>query len=147
VRRVASETQVALVVVDHAQAMAKAMGGEERPTLQTIATNLQLLADELECPVLLLSQMTVDMSGEAHAMGSRSIDQNESLILRIDRGEPGQSREERNQSPLTWVSCSKSRDEKPFGTIKCYGNYSRCRIYDEQQWAEQEAAEHTTRPR
>lgn len=147
VRRVASETKVSLVIVDHAQAMAKAMGGEERPTLQSIATNLQLLADELECPVLLVSQMSTDLSGNAYAMGSRTIDQNASLIIRVDRGEPGTPAEERSRSPLTWLSCVKGRDEEPFGTIKCMGDYARCRIYDEQQWAEQEAAEHATRTR
>jgi hypothetical protein len=147
VRRVASETKVALVIVDHAQAMAKAMGGEERPTLQSIATNLQLLADELESPVLLVSQMSTDLSGNAYAMGSRTIDQNASLIIRVDRGEPGTPSEERSRSPLTWLSCMKGRDEKPFGTIKCMGDYARCRIYDEQQWAEQEAAERATRTR
>jgi replicative DNA helicase len=147
VRRVAAEGNVALVVVDHAQAMAQAMGGEERASLKAIGTNLQLLADDLDCPVLLVSQMSTDMSGNAYAMGSRTIDQNASLVIRVDRGEPGTTAEERAQSPQTFLSCTKGRDEKPFGTIKCYGDYARCRIYDEQQWAEQEAADRAARSR
>lgn len=147
VRNIATEAPIALVVVDHAQAMARAMGGEERLTLANIATSLQCLADDLECPVILVSQMSTDMSGASYSMGSRSIDQNASLIIRIDRGEPGTTVEERQRSPEMQLSCLKGREGEPFGTIDCHADFARCRIYDQEQWAAVQEAERATRTR
>lgn len=135
IRRIASQERIAGVLIDHAQKVGEATGGDRVTTLEVIASRLQSVADDIGAPVFLLSQVTKDQSGDVRAKWATGITENASLALTINRGEDGQSADDRRKSPDMWISASKTREGDPLDLVHVTVDGPRFRLYGDTAWA------------
>lgn len=120
------------VMIDHAQLFARE-GSNRVAQLEDAATRLQILADDVKAPILLLSQVTM-FEGEAYAKHAKGLFEACSLVFQLDRGEPGQSQEEKRRSDVLWVLNSKARDDDPLPPVELRAVWSCKRVYGLSDW-------------
>ena len=135
IRRIASQERIAGVMIDHAQKIGEASGGDRVTTLELVASRLQSVADDIRAPVFLLSQVTKDISGDVSAKWAKGITENASLALTINRGEDGQSVDDRRKSEDMWISASKTREGEPLDLVHVTVDGPRFRLYGDAAYA------------
>jgi hypothetical protein len=84
---------------------------------------MQTLANRVECPIIVPSQVTVSDDGEPSAKWCRAWDENASLSLKLARGngpdsKEKQTAEQRRGDPQLWIACDKTRDIEPFAPVE-----------------------------
>jgi len=121
------------VLIAHAQ-MIEHSGANRALELEAVGSRLQALGDEIGAPIVLLSQVTIDMAGEAQAKHAKALWENASLALTIERGEPGTSLQEKRESPIVTIQLTKNR-EGELGIFRAVGEFAARRIYGEAEHA------------
>jgi len=127
------------VMIDHAQLFARE-GDNRVAQLEDAATRLQILADDIKAPILLLSQVTVN-DGETYAKHAKGLFEACSLVLQLDRGDPGQTQEEKRRSEKLWVLNSKARDDDPIAPVELRAVWQYKRLYGLNDWSQMRQAE------
>lgn len=130
IRNVAADTKVAGAVIDHAQALDARRADSRTFELEMAAKRLQALADEIESTVVLISQVTKDTAGDLYEKSARAIGENASMVLTVNRGEDGQTADDRKKSPRVLLSVSKLREGEPLDTMELHGDFAKRRIYE-----------------
>lgn len=110
--------QLAGVVIDYAQVIEGGRGRTEVERYRDIAARLQHLADDLQLPIIVPSQITVTEDGEVRTYGARAWQHNATLVIGLLRGRKGQTVEERRRSPILRLACIAARDMEPFGKVE-----------------------------
>ncbi|MDD3492631.1 MAG: DnaB-like helicase C-terminal domain-containing protein [Candidatus Thermoplasmatota archaeon] len=139
VRTAAMQGPVAGVLIDYAQCIKGGRGQSEEASYRDIAERLQVLANEINAPIVVPSQITVQQSGEVTEKGARAWGDNCTLSIYIMRGEPGEPKYARQRSPLLRVVCDAARDDEPFAPVRVRGDFACNRLEEEEQADEQEA--------
>ena len=81
-RALAMEHNIGLIAIDYFQCLSGGEGRTEEQEYSDRAQRLQTLADELECPVVVPSQVTLDQrTGKYNTKGARAIEHNASKVL------------------------------------------------------------------
>jgi replicative DNA helicase len=144
VRNAAMRGPIAGVLVDYAQLVqvqgSRAQNDEGR--YRDIAERLQVLANEVNAPIILPSQVTVQQTGEVTEKGARAFGDNCTLSLHIMRGEHGEAKYERMRSPILRVVCDASRDDEPFSPVRLRGDFASNRVDSEEEAEYTEAMDH-----
>lgn len=125
------------VLIDHAQ-MIEHAGANRALELEAVGARLQALGDEIGAPVMLLSQVTIDMAGEAQAKHAKALWENASLAFNIERGDPGMSLQEKRESKTVTIHLTKNR-EGELGVFRAVGDFAARRIHGEAEYAAMEA--------
>lgn len=129
------------VMIDHAQLFAR--DGDNRVAqLEDAATRFQILADDIRAPILLLSQVTMS-EGETYAKHAKGLFESCSLVFQLDRGEPGQTHEEKRRSETLWVLNSKARDDDPIAPVELRAQWGCKRLYGLNDWSRLQTMEAT----
>lgn len=133
-RALALEVPIGLVAIDYFQLLT-GMEPEARTEEQVFnarAQKLQRLADELECPVICPSQVTVDRdSGKANTKGARAIEHNASLVVDWKRDEDGGELKDSG-----YMACLISRNTPSFRPQKLITDKRCGRFWDAEGHAE-----------
>ncbi len=145
VLRVANKERIELVVVDHAQLVTGGKGDGRVQQLEDVAYRLQVLANRIEAPLLLLSQVTIDpVTSEPLEKWARALGENCTLALSIYRQDPSEKKKPRHeamQSPELWLVCDLARDSEPWGKCRCFCDWPTFRVYDQVGWERRQADE------
>jgi len=113
-RRKAEDAPVGFALVDHAQRLQGGTGDNLTIQAEYRAITLASLADELHCPIVVPSQLTV-RDGEKIAKWSRAWSENCTFSFDIERGKSGDAREVWQVSSCGRFVLDASRKKAPFG--------------------------------
>lgn len=137
-RRFPDVERIGLIVIDHAQRVAGP--GDMVEKYEEIGLQLEALSNELRCPIILPSQVTIK-DGQPVSKWSRAIEENASLVIYLKRGDEGASEEQLQFARHGKLICRRTREDS-FGVVKYYvdvggGHPYRAdlRMYDEREWA------------
>lgn len=139
-RALAYEQPVGMVVIDYFQLMT---GGDPKLTteeqkLTDRGNRLQMLADELACPVLCPAQLSHDSANKrTYTKGARGIEHNCSLVLEWRRG-MGEAGEMEDWGKL---ACLLARNGPGFAPVTIRTDRTCGRFWDELEYAQLVAAE------
>ena len=129
--------RLGMIVIDHAQRLGGP--GEMVEKYEHIGLQLEALSNELNCPIILPSQVTV-RDGQAQTKWSRAIEENASLVLHMTRGNDGEKPSTRMTRDYGQLSCERTREDS-FGLLDYYvdignwpGQNADLRLYDEEAW-------------
>lgn len=141
IRERVAEQPVAGVVIDHVQEVEAP--GCENPSHQGVNKTVERLRDlsEKEChiPIVLLSQTTADQKGNFNPKFGSAIREKSSLCFMVDRGLPGQKREDAVQSNVMRVVNDKSRWRRVAPVLTLKGNYETGRMWEADEYDRQQA--------
>ena len=118
------------VLIDYGQLITGGDGSNAERQYANIAERLQLLANEIDAPIVVPSQVTKRPDGSFAEKGATAWRDNCTLALHVNRGEAQMGLHERLQSPRVDILCEAARDDAPFGLATCYGAFSHYRLYD-----------------
>lgn len=113
IRAQAMRRDVRLVIIDHAQLIRGGGGRSAVEAAEERATTLSTLAAEIQCPIIVPSQLT-DGDGGRHAKWARAWDESATLVWDIERGDAGADRAEWQHSPRGVFRLHASRRRPPF---------------------------------
>jgi replicative DNA helicase len=110
-----------LIIVDYLQLVGKDIGKAEREEqeFRDMANRLQRLADEMECPIMGLSQVTVSGSGKQQttsAAQAKALENSADTVIEVER-----KRDEQTKAWQDSVSlhCRKAKLGVNFGVFRC----------------------------
>lgn len=129
--------RVGLIVIDHAQRLSGP--GEMVERYEHIGLALETLANDLRCPIVLPSQVTL-RDGQAQTKWSRAIEENASLVIHMTRGDEGEAPAEAMLRDWGTLECVRTREDS-FGVVDYHvdignhrGQHSDLRLYDVEDW-------------
>jgi replicative DNA helicase len=132
--------RIGLIIIDHAQRLRGP--GDMVEKYEHIGTELEALANTLQAPIMLPSQVTV-RDGQAQTKWARAIEENASLTFWLQRGEPNDDKAALNSRDYGTITCQKTREDN-FGVLDYYvdigeqpGGRADLRMYDEATWVAQ----------
>ena len=130
--------RVGLILIDHAQRLDGP--GRLVEKYEHIGLELERLANELQTPIILPSQVTVN-DGRAQTKWSRAIEENASMVMHMTRGDDDERPEVQMMRNWGELRCTRTREDT-FGVIPYYVDLggddpryrSDLRMYDTDQW-------------
>jgi replicative DNA helicase len=126
------------VLIDYGQLITGGEGSNQERQYANIAERLQLLANEIDAPIVVPSQVTKRPDGSFAEKGATAWRDNCTLALHVNRGEAQMGLHERLKSPRVDILCEAARDDAPFGLVTCYGAFSHYRLYDDERHYQEE---------
>ena len=126
------------VLVDYGQLITGGEGSNQERQYANIAERLQLLANEIDAPIVVPSQVTKRPDGSFAEKGATAWRDNCTLAIHVNRGEAQMGLHERLKSPRVDILCEAARDDAPFGLVTCYGAFSHYRLYDDERHYQEE---------
>lgn len=121
------------VLIDYGQLVTGGEGSNQERQYANIAERLQLLANEIDAPIVVPSQVTKRPDGSFAEKGATAWRDNCTLAIHVNRGEAQMGLHERLKSPRVDILCEAARDDAPFGLVTCYGAFSHYRLYDSER--------------
>ena len=123
-RRIARDRTPILILVDYAQriGLQDLPGDNDVSKLGHVANRLRRLSDDLRCPVVVGSQVTVSGSGKdrkAHAQWATALENSADTIFGMHRKVNADTGEKSDDADLI---CEKTKNGVPFGCWKCSVN-------------------------